>query len=356
MTRRLGGIWAVMVWLAGAGVVRSDEPKPVEPTAPAKQEATAEQAADRYAVPEGDAAALLKFIESLQTFQPKTREELFAHRRQAPGAIKSAAEKILKVEQDASTPAHKKASEILFQHRLQSILAASPEEQRKIVDELKTFLSNKQPSEEDMQLALATASPLEHTGKTELAGELYGLFGESLSRSADKRLGQYGQLLKGCATRLGLVGKPLELKGKKMDGSEFDVASLKGQVVLVDFWATWCGPCLAELPNLKKQYARYHGKGFEVVSISVDRDRAALEKFLEKENPEWVTLHSNSAPELDPLSIQFGVLSIPTMMLVDKEGKVVTLSARGEQLNQQLEKLLGPAESAADTAAVPAAP
>ena len=76
------------------------------------------------------------------------------------------------------------------------------------------------------------------------------------------------------------VGKAFEITGKTIDGKEFDLKDLKGKVVLIDFWGTWCGPCVAEIPNIIRNYEKYHGKGFDVIGVSSDKQDDVVVQFL----------------------------------------------------------------------------
>ena len=94
-----------------------------------------------------------------------------------------------------------------------------------------------------------------------------------------------------------MENKPLVVVGTLHNGKSFTTDDWKGKVVMVDFWATWCGPCLAELPRMKKAYADFHDKGFEIISVSCDENVEALNEFLKK-NPDmpWPQLFDASNP------------------------------------------------------------
>ena len=134
------------------------------------------------------------------------------------------------------------------------------------------------------------------------------------------------------------VGKPLELSFADLKGKHIDIKDYTGKVVLVDFWATWCGPCVAALPELKETYLKYHPKGLEVMGISLDKEKDTLEKFLRDENMTWPQHFDGGGWESD-LVRKFEIEGIPTMWLVDKKGKLRSLAGR-VNLAQKVQQLL----------------
>ncbi len=138
-----------------------------------------------------------------------------------------------------------------------------------------------------------------------------------------------------------LAEQPLELRFTAMDGREVDMAALRGKVVLLDFWASWCQPCIAELPNVKRVYAAYHEKGFEVIGISLDKAAARgafAGKVREHELP-WPQCF-NGLGWHDPLASKFGVTAIPATFLFDQTGRLVQSDVRGEELETAVAALL----------------
>ena len=173
------------------------------------------------------------------------------------------------------------------------------------------------------------------------AAAAYAAFGPVFAKSSNERIRQMGESFAGTLRRLSLPGKPMQISGTLLNGQPFDQKTLAGKVVLVDFWATWCGPCVAEIPNVMEQYKKYHDKGFEVVGISLDEDREALEKFVADQQVPWPILFEKSEGDgwQHPLATYYGISGIPTVILIGRDGNVITLNARGEKLGEELAKL-----------------
>jgi thiol-disulfide isomerase/thioredoxin len=136
-----------------------------------------------------------------------------------------------------------------------------------------------------------------------------------------------------------LKTKPLDLKFTATDGKDIDLAMLRGKVVLVDFWASWCGPCIAEMPNVVDTYKRLHPKGFEIVGISLDQDKDKMEAALKKHGMEWPQYFDGQGWK-NKISSGFGIDSIPAAWLIDKKGMLREMGLRGEALGAGVEKLL----------------
>ena len=133
--------------------------------------------------------------------------------------------------------------------------------------------------------------------------------------------------------------KPLELSFTATDGRKIDMSDLRGKVVLLDFWATWCPPCVAEAPELVETYQKYHERGLEIIGISLDQNREALEKFTKENGMTWPQYFDGKGWDND-LAQRFKIQSVPTLWLFGKDGKLADASARGERLHSLIENAL----------------
>lgn len=135
------------------------------------------------------------------------------------------------------------------------------------------------------------------------------------------------------------VGDEMKIAFTDLNGKEIDLEKMKDKVILVDFWATWCGPCIAEMPNVTAAYETYKDKGFEVVGISLDEDKAAVVKFIADNKMPWPQFVDGKGWE-NELAQRFGIRSIPATFLVGKGGRIVASNLRGPDLEAAIEKAL----------------
>ena len=202
--------------------------------------------------------------------------------------------------------------------------------------ELMLGLGSSDQEEFALSFAETFAASAVTAGEIDAARQTYQTLAEAFPNSGD-----LGERVKAELGRLDRVGKPVaNVEAQDLGGKTIRLDGLKGKYVLVDFWATWCGPCLVELPRLQEAYRKLHDSGLEIVSVSLDETRSAVVDFVKVRQLPWIQFHNGTAGA--DLVEAFGVTSIPASYLIDPEGTIIRLDLRGPALDSVLAKLIKP--------------
>jgi thiol-disulfide isomerase/thioredoxin len=214
-----------------------------------------------------------------------------------------------------------------------NVHGATPAERKQIVADLRKHFAalGGKLNQNDALVAVRVGIELEATDK-QLAAETYASFGKLFAAANDVTVARQAKVFAGAGRRLNLVGSTMQVAGTTIDGKQFDLSKLKGKVVLVDFWASWCVPCRQELPNVEKLYEKYHGQGFEVIGISLDKAKSDLVGLRDERKLPWTFIFEQA----NDLADDYGVFLIPLAVLVGRDGRVVSLQARGAELERLL--------------------
>ena len=210
-----------------------------------------------------------------------------------------------------------------------------------ILNETYTYLEKQTLKEKHLRMAVAIVHAINQSEELEVRAEQYQRFGKLFTGSDFRRLASYGKSILQAASSgpdaSALVGKDMEIEGLTDFGQRIDWKAYRGKVVLIDFWATWCGPCRAEIPNIKAIHNEFPRAVFDVVAINLDREEDALATFL-KENPlPWTNVIGNDASNI---AKRYSVTALPTMMAIGPDGKILAVAHRVETLKPAIQRAI----------------
>lgn len=228
---------------------------------------------------------------------------------------------------------------IVLEYEVLKIDDVPLEKVTRLLKRLEEFFAEARLEDHHLRLASAAIHAVNRID-VESREEFFQSFGKSFQKSASKKLASYGKKIAGAKSGGGmaeLLGKSLDIRGQTGLGTPIDWESYRGRLVLVDFWATWCGPCMRAAPDIRALYDRHHEQGFDVVGINLDRDPDALTKYLDKENPPWANVIAEDAKKI---AEELGIHAIPALLLVDKEGKIIATSHSISEIAAALKKAL----------------
>mgnify|MGYP001159348667 FL=1 len=341
-----------------------------------------------FDVPAGSVTQLLEFIKASKARRPDNtaRDAVVRFLTAQQRAIVAASDKILAARPDAASElaAHEERLAALWT----LITLGAPDAQAKAVraaealqNDARTSLArraqffliwnrwqqatsagmNKLPNREAIEIVAAVQRQLETPGVDELLVTLASTLPEKLERSHpqlarqaasgfsealaggdDPRTRRTSTHLADVAKRLQLFERRIELEGPLVGGGTLDWADFRGNVVFIDFWATWCEPCVAEIPHMTAAYEKFRDRGFRVIGISLDDDTAKLAEFVNEREIPWPVVNQPAATAgmRHPLAIEFGVDAVPRTFLIDRQGKLVRLDLHGAELLREIEVLL----------------
>lgn len=154
----------------------------------------------------------------------------------------------------------------------------------------------------------------------------------------DKNVKMFHDMVKAMASTA--IGNPApEIDLPSPEGANIALSSLKGKVVLIDFWASWCGPCRKEMPNVVKAYAKYKSKGFEIFGVSLDQDKSKWVEAIQKDGITWPQVSDLKQWGSSVVQL-YNIQGIPYTVLLDREGKILAKNLRGEELEKKLLEVL----------------
>ncbi|MFY8202378.1 MAG: peroxiredoxin family protein [Pirellula staleyi] len=284
-----------------------------------------------------DVSLLVEFLDLTKKRQPITSEQYVEMQK----ALRATAKKLVETIKDRKSPEFRRAEAEFISASVLMLGNEGPDAQRKTFERFRDYLKTRSKIEfADIQMAVLAGQNLEQLSDYSLAKEAYKTFADVFRAKKDESLVDVIGLLEANARRLDLPGNPFRLAALTMSGEDFNIESLRGKYVLIYFWSSTTKACEQEHPYMLSVYTKYKERGFEIVGIGLDEKKDSAQLFLKKLETPWINLWDSRKNGVSKVMETFGVSAIPTSFLLDKEGKVITIEARGLLLAKALEKLL----------------
>lgn len=287
-------------------------------------------------IPEkADAAALQSFVIKAKQARPTNGEQYKAQQT----AIKSASAKLMQ--------SLKKDTQAYQQAEVDSITASvslltffNEKDQATLITQLTDFLKGrKQLSMQDVQTGMMAAGMLELQPQKQPAHGVYSVLDELLKPDKRPEMQSLRLHIQASIRRLEMLGRKFEFEAKSIDGKSLKTDDFAGKYVLVSFFASWSKPSIAELTLVKTHYEKYAAKGLVVVGVCMDENRTDLDNILKQTPLPWPVVHDNAENVLDRFQLKYGIASLPTGLLLNKEGTVISLEARNDELTRLMQML-----------------
>jgi thiol-disulfide isomerase/thioredoxin len=330
--------------------------KPAD-SAPANQQSATQQPQPAPEFPDltlpagSDVGALQKLVLKARLAKPGNPDQYKAQQT----AIRDASAKLTQLLKK-DNPAYRQAEIDMITSSVLMLTFFSDKEQATLIQQVTDFLkSRKKLSIQDVQTGVIAAGMIELRPEKKPAHDLYVLMDELLKDDDREEMQSFRLNLQGSIRRLRMLGNKFDFEATTMDGKKLKTEDFAGKFVIVDFFATWCKPCIAEMTLIKAHYEKYKDKGLIVIGISVDENKEELDKFLAENQPPWPIVHDNAENPLDRLQLKYGVSTYPTVLLLNKEGTVISLEARNSEQVRLMQILFESPTPAAPQAATPEA-
>ena len=250
--------------------------------------------------------------------------------------LESLFERLKKGGKDEDLMAYVRFRQLMADYGL-SIQDASTEEFVKIqtgwLKNLESYAGQYPKSPDAAEALLQLAIAKEYAGEEAEAKKWYGRVVSQFPGSAQAKKAA------GARTRLESVGKAISLQGKSPTGGVVDLATFRGKVVLVQFWASWCEPCKADMAALKELLTKYGSAGFNIIGVNLDSRREDMAAYLAESRVRWPQIFEEGGLDSRPAN-ELAILTLPTMILVDQQGKVVHRNVHVAELDRELKRLI----------------